>query len=204
MFEYLMPTEAEINARVQLDLNPDMPVMSMQESRLLCAVARRAKVRVAVETGSFTGASASAMELAGTTVFSIDNWSCKETQQKGVGCLIRDPELHNRIIWLYGKGVDKIPQIARFFGNLRWMFFHDSDHSYKNTLDELNMAANYGAYVFACHDIEHSTGEGTDKAFRAFAEGRGMRILTEGNLGIAFPPPMLKEDIQEMIGRSML
>lgn len=75
MFEYLMPSAAEIEDRCAVDLNPDRAIFSIGDAQLLCALSRRAGTKFAIETGSFTGASASALELAGNTVFSVDNWA---------------------------------------------------------------------------------------------------------------------------------
>ena len=183
-----MPTEDEIRARVHLDSNPDTPVARVAEMQGLCAFVRKLEARHAIETGSFTGSFAQAMVLAGAQVFSIDNYQHPPTRQRGPGIFIKTQELWDQVMFIHGDGCRKLPGVRALIPlGSRWVFFHDSDHSYPHVLKELRLAVELGAVGVACHDLEHSVDLGTKAAWDYFLEESGWQGVTAGNIGFATP-----------------
>ena len=193
---------AEMQDMPALSLKEEMPdprpVMYLEDMRMMYAAVRAFGIRVAVETGSYTGMSAQAMRLAGANVLSIDDYSYEFTASRGPGCGIAPSALRDSIQWLVGKGVNVLAALPSHILLHPWLFLHDSDHKYANVLQELRLAYEMGAAVILCHDVRDWPEDGTGQAFQEFLAETKMEGRTHCNLGIAWrrePEPRAAEAV---------
>lgn len=168
---------------------PDHPIpcyMEPTDSGLLMALARQAKVKTYIETGSYSGTSARNMIQVCNDVWSIDNGTLDPSRIPGFSI---EPEVHPRIHFVYGTGYLKLPWIPV---QHPWMFLHDSDHGYPNVMAELDMAWSLNATAFACHDLFHCKNEGCEAAWDDFIRKHDIRLhmksKTRIGMGFALRP----------------
>lgn len=130
-----------------------------EELELLTGLYALARARRAVETGSFTGSSAGALQLVSDDVWSIDNGAFARDGgafrsfygPESVSPGFRLPEaIRHRVHFVWGNGPLKIPYVVHRAAPT--LFFHDSDHGYDNTRAELEAACDAGAVALAAHD----------------------------------------------------
>lgn len=174
-----------VQRRDEADQNQKVPSpMSTDDSVSLYAVVRLAKPRVAIETGTAAGASATyileAMCRNGHgQLHSIDMLHDPKT----TGMLV--PQELRRMVQLHtGNSLKVIPELVKELDTFDF-FLHDSNHTYKHMMAEYELAHGLltGGRVIASHDVLYSN------AWHHFINRRHIRCFAEiRNFGVCIAP----------------
>jgi hypothetical protein len=155
---------------------PGKFVVNPEELQALTGLARLAGAERCVETGSYSGSSAGAFLQVCRDVWSIDTNDL--LFDEGFAQFYGRPhgpgwnlplESRHRINFVWGMGREKLKLLVS--DRRVTLFFHDSDHSYANVLDELTEAYQAGARAIAAHDLHVDETRG---AWQAWIERCGI------------------------------
>jgi len=154
---------------------------------MLYVICRKLRPEAVVETGVASGISSSyilcALEVSGKgRLYSID---LPRGATGESGWLIPD-YLRHRWQLHEGSSSEKLPPLLEKLGEID-IFFHDSDHSYRNMVREFETAWTYlkSGGLLLSHNIDYND------AFSDFCRDKGVKGISLGSTGGAIKPAVL-------------
>lgn len=177
-----------------------------EEAAFLYALVRAIKPRFVLETGTCQGYSTN--EIARAIAANGCGHVVTADISADTGAAVQQ-DLKQHVTFVRSLSPGSLPRILETKGEKVDIFFHDSSHSYLNTLSELVCVAPFLASnaIVACHDakLDFLQGFGVGRALRAFATEIGVAYLvldTTCGIGLlAWKDPPSAEHLSALVRR---